>query len=169
MKVDELSNHKLKVFCQNCSLEVAWYGGRKFAAEVAIDDVEYKITASAKEIYAALKRKESEISKFEQVEGRFHELEMKTRDRGVYSQQLNLAQRVCYFFIKMFCGLSVYDASNGAQPFASMLQTLHDYLVDLLTSQELKEQIEELERRVKNISQYCAYRDAQRGIYPENV
>lgn len=110
MNINQLNYSQLASFCRNSKVTCTWYGSRKFTSQIFIDGKMQVITAAAKEVYACIKNQ----SNFDlQTENTFRKVEWATRDRKVFSAQLNCFQKLVYIFIKAFSGLNFEDTWQG--------------------------------------------------------
>lgn len=100
MKIEQLNKKQLEEFSEQCVVTSVWWGGRKFKANISIDGVSCKISASAKEVYNQLNKYELKEEKKD-----FQSKEMPSRDINVFSKKLNFIQKIIYSIVKAKFGL----------------------------------------------------------------
>lgn len=105
MRVDQLNSAQLELFSKEAIVTNTCLGGRKFQAKLEIDSKKQKIIGSAKAVYRQIEK----TGQNQEIFNRFHAVEIKTRDKTVFSKQLNILQKIYYFIVKALLGLDFKD------------------------------------------------------------
>lgn len=114
MNINELNTDQFLLFCQNAEVAASKYGGRKFVTEITSNGNQYKISASAKDIYDRLdleqySHSENSVELKWKIRGTiipiFRKKEITTRNSSVFSKNLNFLQKIYYFIVKLHSGL----------------------------------------------------------------
>lgn len=105
MLINKLNNAQLELFSKNAAATHTCLGGRKFQAAIEIDGKKQKIIASAKAVYRQIEK----TGQNQEIFYRFLTVEIKTRDKTVFSKQLNFLQKIYYFIVKALLGLDFKD------------------------------------------------------------